>query len=640
MADNSEYNQRVNAYYTPNQPFITAEEVLTEIELRCSSGQQYTTFPNQITDEEKALIEAKDYIVTRNYIDSENRDGAEPEKLYIGFQVALTEDATDNALVISQSETNGVGGGGGGSTLIKKSISANGVYNASSDNADGYSKVTVDVPNTYTAQDEGMVVDNGALVPQTTMPDEITENGTVDTTLFNSVIVNVHTGVDPEPINAVLEEANDELEAALGGGGSIPVAKGQVNFYDYDGTLVKSMSSAQFRGLESMPANPSHEGLTAQGWNWSLSDAKAYVAKYGSLDIGQMYVTSDGKTRIYISLPEGRTSPILKLLLNADSELDIDWGDGSTHSTFTSTSAAYKSERHNYPAPGDYVISISVTTGSFVLQTSSTDVSSILWNGNNNGSSPDKAYNNAIKKIEIGGGATSIGSKAFYNCYSLSSITIPDSVTSIGSSAFYYCYSLSSITIPNGVTSISDSAFYYCQSLSSITIPEGITSIGGSAFNSCTSLSSITLPNTLTSISNSAFNGCTALSSITIPNGVTSIGNTVFYNCSYMTYIKFTRTTPPTVSNSNAGSSVSTSTRILVPINTYGAYTTATNYPSSSTFVYLVYGTYTSGDVLPTTTTDNYNLTWYASMDDAASQTNPISVGNGNEVYATCTQIT
>ena len=36
--------------------------------------------------------------------------------------------------------------GGGGSTLITKSITANGTYNASSDSADGYSQVTVNVP--------------------------------------------------------------------------------------------------------------------------------------------------------------------------------------------------------------------------------------------------------------------------------------------------------------------------------------------------------------------------------------------------------------------------------------------------------------------------------------------------------------
>ncbi len=39
-----------------------------------------------------------------------------------------------------------------------------------------------------------------------------------------------------------------------------------------------------------------------------------------------------------------------------------------------------------------------------------------------------------------------IGDRAFYNCSSLKSITIPDSVTSIGSSAFYGCSRLTSIT--------------------------------------------------------------------------------------------------------------------------------------------------------------------------------------------------
>lgn len=36
-------------------------------------------------------------------------------------------------------------GGGGGSDIVAKTITANGTYNASSDNADGYSPVTVNV---------------------------------------------------------------------------------------------------------------------------------------------------------------------------------------------------------------------------------------------------------------------------------------------------------------------------------------------------------------------------------------------------------------------------------------------------------------------------------------------------------------
>lgn len=81
-----------------------------------------------------------------------------------------------------------------GGTLGTKSIAANGTYNASSDSLDGYSSVTVNVPNSYAAADEGKVVSNGALVAQTARASEITENGTYDTTTNDEVTVNVSGG--------------------------------------------------------------------------------------------------------------------------------------------------------------------------------------------------------------------------------------------------------------------------------------------------------------------------------------------------------------------------------------------------------------------------------------------------------------
>ncbi len=91
---------------------------------------------------------------------------------------------------------------------------------------------------------------------------------------------------------------------------------------------------------------------------------------------------------------------------------------------------------------------------------------------------------------------TTIGDEAFYYCYSLESITIPDSVTTIGDSAFSYCSSLTSVTIPDSVTTIGNYAFYNCYSLASVTIGNGVETIGGYVFFACSSLENITFNGT------------------------------------------------------------------------------------------------------------------------------------------------
>ena len=98
----------------------------------------------------------------------------------------------------------------------------------------------------------------------------------------------------------------------------------------------------------------------------------------------------------------------------------------------------------------------------------------------------------SVKQVIIGDGVTTIGSSAFSDCDSLTSVTIPNSVTTIGSSAFAGCSSLTSVTIGNSVTEIGYYAFSGCSSLTSVTIPNSVTTIGYYAFSGCKNVKQIT----------------------------------------------------------------------------------------------------------------------------------------------------
>ena len=164
-------------------------------------------------------------------------------------------------------------------------------------------------------------------------------------------------------------------------------------------------------------------------------------------------------------------------------------------------------------------------------------------------------------------GVKVIGDNAFWICYNLRSIYIPNSVTYIGRGIFNGCKFLKHITIPSSVIAITENPFYgwngdltnkskafiyedyvlfnkdkttliaYRAKDTNYIIPNSVTTIGSRAFWGCDSITNINIPNSVTTIGGNAFYGCESLTSINIPNSVTTIESGAFGVCKSLTYI-------------------------------------------------------------------------------------------------------
>ena len=121
---------------------------------------------------------------------------------------------------------------------------------------------------------------------------------------------------------------------------------------------------------------------------------------------------------------------------------------------------------------------------------------------------------------------------AFYGCESLAKVVMSDSVVIIGKWAFAWCESLVSVTISNSVKLIPERAFYYCRSLTNLSIGNSVESIDEYAFEGCASLMELTIPNSVKSIGQHAFSLCKGLKIVTFSDSLAEIGVQAFSNCS------------------------------------------------------------------------------------------------------------
>lgn len=313
-----------------------------------------------------------------------------------------------------------------------------------------------------------------------------------------------------------------------GGGGSTD-SPDDIIFIDYDGTIISQYTKTDFLGLSQMPANPSHAGLSAQGWNWSLSDAKSYVEECDRLVIGQCYVTDDDTTRFYCSI-ENEDLLALSFTIGIKGTVIINWGDNSSTDTLTGTNTStFKTINHTYNNLGNYTISVAKSTSETEYMFGGQQGWNYTFRSVDKKSSYDsRKFLLIVKKIEFAS-KVSLANYSVSNYQNLETITVPNDLK-ITTHAFDYCFKLKSFVIPNNqnLTSNLGSSFTCCTNLIYVSISKNLTELGANIFASCFNLKRISIPDSITKISDYAFEKCYSLTLVTIPKNVVNIGQRIF----------------------------------------------------------------------------------------------------------------
>ena len=245
-----------------------------------------------------------------------------------------------------------------------------------------------------------------------------------------------------------------------------------------------------------------------------------------------------------------------------------------------------------------------------------------------------------------------IGSKAFYNCTSLSgTLTIPENVSFIGGSAFSDC---SGVAVVNYNANTREGAgnyvFGYCTGVDKVTIGPKVEvipeeafirsniyklvfaertdaiplKIGNAAFFENKNIKEIILPNGTDSIGQQAFDCCFGLTSVTIPNSVTCIGNSAFYGCSALTSVICQARNVPAMGRSCFTSVPQSSATLYVPSSSIEAYKSADQWKSFGTILPIAEGT-------------SYNITATANPANSGRITGAGSYQDGATVTLTAT---
>lgn len=395
-----------------------------------------------------------------------------------------------------------------------------------------------------------------------------------------------------------------EIDSIQTGGGSAPaeeVEEKDVNFFDYDGTLIASYTEAEAKALTTLPTPPEHSGLVFQGWNYTLEEVKANAEM---ADIGALYTTDDGATRLEIEVAsEVRRDVHVAFAQSSTNGGLIDWGDGESERP-TSYPGNITYTTHEYAATGTYIIKIFVDDDCAITLCGS-PVS--MMNPSDKTSNTCNYYMSMLKKIFLGDRISGITASAFKNALGLMEISMNQDISGIPNYAFAGS-GINFIAIPRGVTDIEYNAFSECYSLRIVSLPATVKNIGNKAFYNdrllervnirnvtnindymaynCYNLKSLVFNEEMTFIGTYMCYQCFGLVNVKFLGSVKQIYNNAFFSCTSLRIMDFTNCiSVPTLQNTNSFGSYSSDMEILVPAALVDEWRQATNWTALAKYI-------------------------------------------------------
>lgn len=346
--------------------------------------------------------------------------------------------------------------------------------------------------------------------------------------------------------------------------GSASVMEKDVNFYDYDGTLLHSFAIGEAQALTELPPLPERDGLICQGWNWTLEEVNAIDRP---ALIGPNYDTTDGSTKLHIDTVIDNLPVTLNLTQSAANAVSVDWGDGSVPDTY-GTSGDF-SLTHEYVIGGKYVITLTSAEGTLQLGVNSSSATNtrVLC-------SPD-----VLLEANLGSNVSQVRGYSFYSLRTLEKVSFSAGVVFTNYySTFESTGQLRFLALPRAATSTGTYFFRYAGSLFGVAAPPSF-SFNTASFCDAYQLRFAPLPNAQGSVGNLYMRNARCLSRVYVPASLMTIEANAFSGCINVLLYDFTRhTAVPTLASTSAFTGINAACVFRVPAKLYSQWVAETNW--------------------------------------------------------------